>query len=228
MAVLGPILVFMTIFQKKINLHKTEGLENMAITSLELRTGKRIGLSGGGTYAKLFPLWAYELKLEVLEFFPVDERQVPIDSQDSNWGMAKRYLFDPMQDTRSVKNFASSALNYQALLKNKIAPGIPIFDTIYLGMGEDGHTASLFPGGGYLNDRVSSVLETESPQPPLKRITLGPGVIQAASSVILIINGNSKRDILKKFINGDPNLPAVQVLEPRKDFHLVVDKELLG
>jgi 6-phosphogluconolactonase len=185
----------------------------------------RTAISGGSTFQKIFPLWAEMWDLEIkTEFFPVDERIVPVTHVQSNWGMACNLLFYAVNDTVSKDNFAASPEVYADILKRKFQGKFPVFDAIFLGVGRDGHTASLFPGGDYLNDQSSPVLETESPVPPKPRVTLGPGVLSAAKKLIVIVTGTEKKVVLKRVLDGDETLPVVQILKRRKHSVLLVQE----
>ena len=127
-----------------------------------------VALSGGNTYSRLFQYWT-ELKPDCSKasFFPVDERVVPFDDPQSNWGNAYRNFLIPINREDDKSNFAQSAAQYYSILKSKFKCNLPVFDVIFLGVGDDGHTASLFPGQPSLEDSTSVVLETISPKPPL-------------------------------------------------------------
>jgi 6-phosphogluconolactonase/glucosamine-6-phosphate isomerase/deaminase len=103
---------------------------------------------------------------------------------------------------------------------------MPEFDLVFLGVGGDGHTASLFPGSPHLDDYESWVLQTESPNPPRKRITLGMGAICGARQVVIIVMGQDKRDIVQKMLEGEEVLPIVRVLEHPVKKRLFVDRDV--
>ena len=187
-----------------------------------------VALSGGNTYSRLFPLWA-ALKPDCAHasFFPVDERVVPFDDPQSNWGITYRNFLIPINREDDKSNFAQSAEQYYSILKSKFKCNLPVFDIIFLGIGDDGHTASLFPGQPDLDDTTSVVLETTSPKPPFSRITLGLGSIISAKKVIAILSGNEKADIAKKIFQKDLDLPIVKVLSQRKSSMLFVEESIM-
>ena len=143
---------------------------------------------------------------------------VPFDSPESNWGMVQRRLLEPLDWPQSKRCFLKNmdedaAEGYDKLLRSNFHGPMPQFDLIFLGVGADGHTASLFPGGRYLDNNRSWVLQTESPVPPKDRITLGMGVICAARQVVIVVTGEEKRPVVQQMLKGDETLPIVRVLK---------------
>ena len=187
-----------------------------------------VALSGGSTYSRLFPFWA-ALKPDCAHasFFPVDERIVPFGDPQSNWGNAYRNLLIPINKETDRSNFAQSAAQYYSILKSKFNSNKPVFDVIFLGVGDDGHTASLFPGQTYINDTTSVVIETTSPKPPFSRITLGLGPIVSAKKVIAILSGKEKATIAKKIFEKDFELPIVKVFSQRKSSTMFIEESIL-
>lgn len=94
-------------------------------------------------------------------------------------------------------------------------------------MGEDGHTASLFAGGSYWEGETPAVIETESPVPPTRRISLSPEVIVKAHKVVVVITGEYKAWALKQLFEGNREIPLVKILERRKHTTLYVEEGLL-
>jgi 6-phosphogluconolactonase len=103
---------------------------------------------------------------------------------------------------------------------------MPKFDLVFLGVGGDGHTASLFPGTPHLDDYASWVLQTQSPIPPKERITLGMGVICHAREVVIIVMGQDKRDVVQKMLEGDEALPIVKVLKHPVKKRLFLERDI--
>jgi 6-phosphogluconolactonase len=177
-----------------------------------------IGLSGGSTYDTLFPLWA-RLKPDCRHsiFFPVDERIVPFNSNQSNWGNAYRKFLSKVGRASDKKNWPKSVHYFEKILHQHFGKGIPIFDVIFLGVGVDGHTASLFPGKQYGSDRSTIVMETRSPAPPYRRLTLSPIVLHIARLLIVIIAGNEKSEITKEILkNKKTSLPILKAIRLSK------------
>ncbi|MBD3239401.1 MAG: hypothetical protein GF331_02360 [Chitinivibrionales bacterium] len=189
-----------------------EQLDAVAEQTAELIRNGVIGLSGGSTYRSLFPLWAARRPdCSAARFFPVDERLVPFDDPASNWHMAYELLLQPLGREADKAHFPASAAMYTELLQRELGAN-PRFDTVFLGAGRDGHTASLFPGGAYLADDDSIALETQSPQPPVRRVTLGPGVLGHARRLIAVVSGAGKQDVATGLLRADTALPLVSVL----------------
>jgi len=192
-----------------------------------------VAVSGGITYRTVLEVWQKNLGPFHVKFFPVDERMVPFDSPESNWGMMQEFLFDPLDWPDSKRCFVErmterAADDYEKLLRLTFNRPMPDFDLIFLGVGGDGHTASLFPDTPQLDDYESWVLQTESPNPPKERITLGMGVICGARQVVIIVMGQDKRDVAEKMFEGDDALPIVKVLKHPVKKALLLDQEAAG
>jgi len=121
-----------------------------------------------------------------------------------------------------------AATGYERLLRSIFHGPMPQFDLVFLGVGADGHTASLFPGGQYLNDNQSWVLQTSSPAPPKDRITLGMGAICAARQVVIIVTGEEKRPVVQRMLTGDEVMPIVKVLRHPVKKLLFLDQGAAG
>jgi len=147
--------------------------------------------------------------------------------------MIQRDLLDPLDWPQSKRCFVErmvgrSAQEYEKLLRSVFATKMPQFDLIFLGVGPDGHTASLFPGDRCLDDKDSWVLQTQSPIPPKDRITLGMGVIYVALQVIIIITGKEKSPVVQRMMLGDEALPIVRVLRHPVRKFLFLDQDAIG
>ncbi len=192
-----------------------------------------VAVSGGNTYRSILKVWQVVLGPVRVRLFPVDERIVPFDSPESNWGMVKQLLIDPLDWPASKRCFVESmsddaAKGYENFLRSVFATPTPQFDLIFLGVGTDGHMASLFPGGPYLDDDKSWVLQTEGPIPPKERITLGMGVICSAQQVVIVVTGKGKRDMVQQMLKGDEALPIVRVLKHPVKKLLFLDQAAAG
>src|SRR5205085_3455500 len=122
----------------------------------------------------------------------------PPEHPDSNYGMAKRALLDhvPVTAHRMVAEHGD-AEGYARLLGERIArrrDGAPVLDVVLLGMGDDGHTASLFPGTAALTERTRWVVMNDVPQLKTRRMTLTYPVLNAAEHVWMLIAGAGKRE----------------------------------
>jgi 6-phosphogluconolactonase len=192
-----------------------------------LRSGS-IALSGGTTFSALYPRWrALAPDCSAATFFPVDERMVPFDDAQSNWGAAYREFLAPVGRMLDKKHHVRSVPQYTAMLRRHFSVLPPIFDTIFLGAGTDGHTASLFPGEPYLADITSIVLRTRSPEPPRDRITLGPVVLTSARILVAIIAGKGKEGVVAAIRRGDRSAPIVDILSRHPAPRIWVQRDIL-
>src|SRR6187431_219561 len=160
-----------------------------------------LALAGGTT-----PRAAYEAlaKIPGIDWSKVsvyfgDERAVPASHPDSNFAMAKAALFDRVPlPSANIHRIAAedpdqdaAARAYDALLPARIS-------VLVLGIGEDGHTASLFPGSPALNERTRRVLPVIGPKPPPQRLSITPPVIESAQLCIVIANGAGKAEPVRR------------------------------
>ena len=186
-----------------------------------------LALSGGSTPRALYRLlasdpWRKRFDWSRIDLFQVDERAVPIDHPDSNFGMIERELLRSVQVPEKHVHRVHAELGAQAaaeeyetqLRKSLAASGIPRFDVLLLGMGEDGHTASLFPGTEALEETSRLVLGYTVEKLNAPRITLTFPVINNASKVLFLVSGASKAATLREVFEGEsPELryPAAMV-----------------
>ncbi len=152
---------------------------------------------------------------------------VPFSNSESNWGTATREFLIPVGKESDKDHFPTSLESFLTILKNIPGTQQPTFDTVFLGIGDDGHTASLFPGGSYLDNMQSTVLQTVSPKPPCDRLTIAPAVISAAKTVIVIVSGSGKSDVVGRMLQNDSELPIVKVLSRRPESVIYVDRSLV-
>jgi 6-phosphogluconolactonase len=205
-----------------------DSLSQLAVQSSPLLGGGTIALSGGSTYAQLFELWAaLKPRWESTVFFPVDERMVPFESEQSNWGTAWRTFLQAVGRGEDKMHWPTSANQYEQLLRAHFAPAEVVLDTVFLGVGDDGHTASLFPASPALDDYASLVLETISPKAPSARITLGAGTIANAHKVITIVAGIAKAPLIPRIFAADNTLPIIQVLSRCTHSVMYIERALL-
>jgi len=158
-----------------------------------------------------------------------DERQVPLDDPGSNYAMARAALLDqvpiPPEQVFPLVGDPTPALRRVP----SDAAGRPRFDVIHLGLGEDGHTASLFPGHPALREvRALIAAIHDAPKPPPERLTLTLPVINAARAVLFMVQGASKREALVRVLRRDPALPASRVQPLDGELHFIVDRAAAG
>jgi len=183
--------------------------------------GCTLFLSGGGTAVECYEALAARRGVDwsAVDVFLGDERCVPPDDPDSNHRMVVGTLLDAVGPVRS-----DPAAAYQAL----IAP-LPDLGLVHLGLGPDGHTASLFPGSDALDDTDPSHLVVANRDPNgvnrHDRLTLTYAAISRARQVVFTVSGASKRDALARIAAGE-DLPAARVAGP--DVLWLVDAAALG
>jgi 6-phosphogluconolactonase len=186
----------------------------------------RIALSGGTTPALLFKLlassdWKEEMDYPNWEVFWVDERAVPPTHKDSNYRLAHDLFLSrvPIGDVFRMngehENLREAADEYARTLKGRFSPEPVTFDAVLLGMGTDGHTASLFPGTPVLESgALVEAVEMKGNAIP-KRLTLTLRVLNSAHNVIFLVAGEKKSTRLREvLIDNDYKLPATRI-EPR-------------
>jgi 6-phosphogluconolactonase len=193
-----------------------------------------IALAGGetprGCYERLAqPPYSDGLPWRSLFVYWSDERVVPLDDPASNYAMAKAALLDHVPIPREqVFPLVGDPVPALRRLPADRA-GVPRFDIIHLGMGEDGHTASLFPGSPALAERQALVdYVHDAPKPPPERVTLTLPVINAARAVLFMVQGESKREALTRVLQRDPALPASLVEPVDGELQFIVDRAALG
>jgi len=177
----------------------------------------RVALSGGTTPAALYRLLGTEEFAEGIdwsgvEIFWGDERCVPPDDRQSNYGSASTTLLGkvaiPASNIHRIKGELGErgAAEYEEEIVSAFAleeGGVPLFDCMLLGMGEDGHTASLFPGTGVVCEERRNVAAVAPKQGETARITLTPPVINSARHLLFIVSGRNKAVTLREVLEGD-------------------------
>ena len=200
-----------------------------------------IALSGGSTPEILFSVlgdhFSKSVPWEHVQFFWGDERCVPPDSRESNYGMAMRKFLEKIKIPASnihriigEGDPEKEAFRYSEEISEYTVKrdGMPIFDLIILGLGEDGHTASIFPGNKELLDSSKICEVAVHPLTLQKRITLTGRVINNADSVNFLVTGAKKADIVEKIINKNPvaiNFPAYFIVPVYGELRWLIDKE---
>jgi 6-phosphogluconolactonase len=180
-----------------------------AFADLVVRDQPRtIALSGGGTAKRCYELLATRSGIDWsdVEVLFGDERVVPVSHPDSNEGMARAELLDHV-GPKAVHSMASSdAERYDALVRS-----LGSIDLVHLGMGPDGHTASLFPGTPALDETERLVVGNEAKlEPFVPRLTFTLPAIALARHVVITVEGEEKHDAWRRVRSGE-DLPAGRV-----------------
>jgi 6-phosphogluconolactonase len=214
---------------EELNRKAAERFVGLAQQAAQERGRFTIALSGGSTPRGLYALLATPEYRERIpwprvDLFWGDERCVPPDHPESNYRMVQESLLSKIAiPERNVHRMAGekepqiAAAEYEAELKNffRLCDGaLPRFDLILLGLGEDGHTASLFPGSEALEDTEHLVVAIYVEKLKTHRLTLTLPVLNQAAQIMFLVAGASKSAILKEVINADPissNLPAAKI-----------------
>ncbi|MFO0774952.1 MAG: 6-phosphogluconolactonase [Nitrospiraceae bacterium] len=186
-------------------------------------------LSGGSTPKALFhvlasPAWRTKLDWSRVRVYFADERAVPLDHADSNYGAARAALFAPLNlpdahisRIQGERPAADAAHDYEQMIRKNLQDGSSndlAFDVILLGIGNDGHTASLFPGGAELDERTRLVVESASPSGIRSRITMTYPLLNRGRVVLFHVVGVSKAAMVQRVIDlagGAPPVPAARI-----------------
>lgn len=199
-----------------------------------------IALSGGNTPKLLFQILANEyvdeMPWHILRLFWVDERCVPPTHAESNFGMTYENLLKhvPIQESSIFRMIGESdpqkeAKSYADLLEKQLSliNGLPRFDLVLLGMGDDGHTASIFPNNLSLLDTEPIVAVAVHPVSGQKRITLTGGIINTAENIVFLVTGFSKSPVLRQIIHkeqGFEKYPISHIQTARANVTFYLDK----
>jgi 6-phosphogluconolactonase len=197
-------------------------------------------LSGGETPRQTYELLAQEphrtrIPWQQVHFFWGDERCVPAEDPRRNEVMAHRSFLDalplrpeqlhPIVCEGSPRQAAES---YDAHVRDFFAGGLPRFDFIFLGLGEDGHTASLLPDSEALNEQVCWTAVTRRPEDEFSRVTLTAPLLNQAAAVVFLVTGRNKAKVLRSMLEktGHRLLLPAQLIRPlRGDLCWFVDRE---
>jgi len=208
-----------------------------------IRTGRdpfRLALSGGSTPRGCYRHLAHlaQVPWEKVEIYLGDERFVPHDHPDSNYRMIRQTLLASGAVTPraifavpadGVPQDAASA--YEEILRqqygaSRLRTDLPLFDLQLLGLGEDGHTASLLPGEPVLEERERWVVVVpEGRREP--RITLTYPALESSRLTVFLASGAAKREMVTRARAGDPTIPAGR-LKPQGDVIWLVDRAAAG
>jgi len=205
-----------------------EHFATLAAEAIAARRQFTVALSGGSTPRAAYALLAAEeVDWPRVHVFWGDERCVPPDHLDSNYRLAREALLDkvpiPAENIHCIRgeiNPEEAAADYERTLRSFFArhpeEPTPRFDLILLGMGEDGHTASLFPGTAALNEQTRWVVAHYVDKLRAWRVTLTPVVINAAAHVTFIVSGAGKAERLREVLTGPyrPDTLPSQIVRP--------------
>ncbi len=172
-----------------------------------------LALCGGMTPVPIYhALTTIAIRWQDVAIYFGDERAIGPDDPASNFGMARRTLLDHVPiPPRSAHRMEAERIDYDAAAREYAALLPDRLDLLLLGVGADGHTASLFPGSPALAETTRRVLAVPSPplplQPQLRRMTITPPVIAAACETVVMVAGADKADLLARILEG-PEQPT--------------------
>jgi 6-phosphogluconolactonase len=194
----------------------------------------RIAVSGGNTPKRTFELLANPsqpflkaMPWEQIELYFVDERCVPPDDKDSNYRMTREALLEkvPLKAEQVFRvegelEPEAAAARYETVLRSRFrleGAEVPRFDVLALGMGDDGHTASIFPHTAAIHELGRVVVANHVPQKNTWRVTLTWPVIIEARDIFFLIGGKDKADPLHRVLQGpyDPETLPSQLIQPK-------------
>ena len=189
-----------------------------------------MALSGGTTPRKTYELlgsepYSRQINWTLVHIFWGDERSVPPESPDSNYRMAHEILLSKIpipavQVHRMLANEpnrdAASQEYVEEMQRVFATDDIPSFDLIQLGMGPEGHTASLFPHQEALHEERRLVMPVSVPKPPPDRLTFTPPLLNAARNLLFLVTGSDKADALHAVLEGpyQPDEYPTQIVRP--------------
>lgn len=186
-------------------------LKNSIEELLENAATITIALSGGNSPLPIYEkLSTFELEWNRIIFFLVDERCVPNSSSESNYGNIKKVFFNNIDSlnfpvVKHTQSFKECADNYEQKILDNVEHinNVPSFDLIVLGMGLDGHIASLFPKTKALHENNKWVVLNDVPQLNTQRITMTYPLIMNSKKLVLLIKGEEKKKVLINSLTQD-------------------------
>lgn len=219
-----------------------EKVAELLINSLKRNLSQKqqtyLALSGGNTPKPIFELLANEHSKTIdwskVMIFWVDERTVPQSSSESNFGNAKRILLNSLDGVKFFRmrgeiDAKDAAKEYeQILLKHlPLKKGVPVFDVMLLGMGDDGHTASLFPNSDVLREKTKFVKAVWVEKNNSYRLTLTIPVINKSKSRIFAFHGKTKYKLFKNILESSTIDYPIQMLEYKNQKnYFIIGKDL--
>ncbi len=197
------------------------------VEAIELR-GRAVWVAAGGStpvaaYGILADRYATSVRWAEVTIAMGDERCVPLEDPDSNWGQLAKTLLDRLMEgapnllvPRTELSAEAAASDYQSRLAScaHLPSGSPRLDHVWIGLGEDGHTLSLFPGRlAELHASELVVAVHDSPKPPPDRISLTLEALKGAVHCLVLATGAGKREIVKRALAEDASLPVVAAMQ---------------
>jgi len=227
---------------EELSMSAAKEISELIINMVEAKGSFTLALSGGNTPRTLYRLLASRYRTSIpwdsVQVFFCDERYVPHDDQQSNYRMVKETLLDSVHISpeniypvpTNSPDAADAAQEYEGTLREHLPDRGKIFDLVLLGMGGEGHTASLFPGSPALEEKRRWVAAVDVKAAPSRRITLTYPILNAASDIFLLVAGKEKATALTEALSQTSDLrqcPAAGILSSTGDTTWWVDSEAL-
>ncbi len=207
-------------------------------TAVEERGSFSVALSGGSTPKLLFELLASEpfrdqIAWSSIQFFWSDERHVPPDHPDSNYRMANEAMLARVPVSKNNvhrvpsenPNAAQAASDYEQTLIETTQQSLPRLDLILLGLGTDGHTASIFPGSEVLHETKQLVVAPWVEKFQTYRITMTLPLLNNGASIVFLVSGSEKAKIVKEVLEGSEKYPAQAVKPTNGELLWMLDED---
>lgn len=224
---------------KDLNQQVAQWFSQIASQAISDHGKCHIALAGGNTPRALYELLASEafagqVDWQHVNFYFGDERAVPLDHEQSNFRMAHEAMLDKLSIPATnifplipdLDNLENSAQHYEKILKRELPlsdEGIPVFDLILLGMGADGHTASLFPDSEILQNRQNLVARVYVQKLNAWRVSFTYPLINAAAHIAIMVVGDDKAGKLKEiFVDQSGNAP-IKNIKPSGELRWYLD-----
>ncbi len=195
-----------------------------------------IAFSGGYTPTIMFDIWAHEYKditpWKRLKVYWVDERCVPPENSESNYGLMRTLLlgivpipYENVFRMRGEERPDKEAMRYSHLIASQVPmrDGWPVFDVVLLGVGDDGHTASIFPGQEHLLASEVICTASQNPYNGQKRVTLTGFSILNARRVIFLMTGKKKINVVEEICLSGDTSPAAFIAHHAAHVELFMD-----
>ena len=199
-----------------------------------------VALSGGSTVIGIFKELARggDPVLGKVHYFFVDERVVPLDHEDSNYLQAKKLFFDPLLQKKVIQEDHIHPIPYQEARSvmltdyneelERVSGGL-FFDILLLGIGPDGHIASLFPNHHSIKDDSEGfIFLDDSPKPPPERLTASRKMIENSKVALVLVIDAKKKDALEKYLKGSTTVEEcpLKVVNKLKEHVIITDLDI--
>ncbi len=193
-------------------------IAELAAQAIAARGVFYIALAGGNTPRRCYQaLCHHDINWQRVHVYFGDERCLPIGDPDRNDSMVRASLLDRIDIPSANIHCIPAELGAEQAAAQYAAMLPPILDVVMLGMGEDGHTASLFPDNSAAQSGLPVVPVYASPKPPAQRVSLGMTTLNAARTKLFLVSGEAKRTALARILRGIP-LPAARIFNA--EWHL--------